>query len=314
MDGPVSAQARMLNLVLRFAVKPRLERDPDLIRLRREVDAMARVAPDFPRNVVRRPAMIGGVAAERHAATAHAGGRTLLYLHGGAFVAGSPRTHRGIAGRLARGVGAETVVPDYRLAPEHPFPAALDDALAVYEALLQECVAPGALALVGDSAGGNLAFALLLRLKEEGLPLPAAAVGLSPFVDMTGSGDSMSGNAGLDPFLDAAGLPLVFEAYAAGRDPRDPLLSPLFGDLAGLPPCFLQCGGSEILRDDAVRLHGALAAAGVAAKLEVWPEMPHVWQAFARFLPEARAAIARVVAFLDANMAPADKGALAAVA
>ncbi|MFD1331402.1 alpha/beta hydrolase [Methylopila musalis] len=314
MEGPVSAQARMLNLVLRYAVKPRLEHNPDVIRLRREVDAVARVAPDFPRNVVRRADAVGGVAVERHTAIGHRGGRTLLYLHGGAFVAGSPRTHRGIAGRLARGVGAETVVPDYRLAPEHPFPAALADAVAVYAALLEEAAAPDAVALVGDSAGGNLAFALLLRLKADGLPLPAAAVGLSPFVDMTGSGDSMSGNAGLDPFLDAAGLPLVVDAYASGRDLRDPLLSPLFGDLSGLPPCFLQCGGSEILRDDAVRLHAALCAAGTPATLEVWPEMPHVWQAFARFLPEARTAIAHMVAFLDATLAAGGKHGLAAVA
>ncbi|WP_271201459.1 alpha/beta hydrolase [Methylopila turkensis] len=308
MNEPVSVRARMLRLALRYAVKPRLLGEPDLLRLRAEVDAVARLAPDAPRNVERRATRVGGLAAEAHAPVGFAGSRVLLYLHGGAFVAGSPRTHRGISGRLARGVGATTITPDYRLAPEHPFPAALEDALGVYEALLESGVAPGAIGLVGDSAGGNLVFALMLDLKRRGLPQPAAAVALSPFVDLTGSGESMSGNKALDPFLEPEGLPALVAAYAPGRDPRDPLVSPLYGDLAGLPPCFVQCGGDEILRDDSVRMNAALLAAGVDATLEIWPQMPHVWQAFARFLPEGRSAIARIVAFLDARLAAGEGG------
>lgn len=315
MNEPVSAQARMLRVVLRYAIKARLDDKPDLIRVRNSVDALARFSPDFPRGVRRNAFRIAGVAAERHATTTATSGRAILYLHGGGFVAGSPRTHRGIAGRLARGVRAEAFVPDYRLAPEHPFPAALDDAVAVYRALLERGQDPSALALAGDSAGGNLVFALLLTLKEKGLPLPAAAVALSPFVDMSGSGDSMRGNAALDPFLQVAGLPAIVGAYAPDRDPLEPLLSPLFGDLAGLPPCFIQCGSDEILRDDSVRMHAALRAAGVAAELEVWNRMPHVWQAFARFLPEGKAAIGRICGFLNATLdARAGEGALAEVA
>lgn len=317
MREPLSAQARMLRVVLRYAVKTRLNHAPDLVRIRASVDAIARVTPDFPRGVIRKAVRVGGVACERHDAPDRVRGRAILYLHGGAFVAGSPRTHRGVAGRLARGVGAQSFVPDYRLAPEHPFPAALEDAAAVYRGLLGQGFPPAAVALAGDSAGGNLVFALLLKLKKEGTPLPAAAVALSPFVDMTGSGESMTGNAALDPFLQAAGLPAVVGAYAPGRDPLDPLVSPLFGDLAGLPPCFIQCGSDEILRDDAERMHAALSAAGVKSELEVWTRMPHVWQAFARFLPEGRLAIARICSFLEAAMAARGEGAqdaLAAVA
>jgi monoterpene epsilon-lactone hydrolase len=302
MIEPVSAQARMLRFVLRHGVKARVTDAPDLLRIRASVDAIARLAPDLPRGVARTIGDVGGVESEIHVPVDFAGDRHVLYLHGGGFVAGSFRTHRGISGRLARGVGARVLVPNYRLAPEHPFPAALDDSVAVYAALLAQGVSPADLALAGDSAGGNLVFALLLKLKALGLPQPGAAVGLSPFVDMTGSGDSMSGNAALDPFLEAAGFPAIVGAYAPGQDPTEPLLSPLFGNLSGLPPCFIQCGSDEILRDDAVRLHAALLAAGVSSELEVWARMPHVWQAFARFLPEARTAIGRIVTFLDSHL------------
>lgn len=293
----------MLRVFLRHVVKQRINGERDLIRLRANGDAIAVLAPDTPRGVVRRQVEIGGLAAEEHLPRHAATRRTILYLHGGGFVMGSFRTHRGISGRLARGVCARVVTPNYRLAPEHPYPCALDDAAAAYFALLDGGVAPGRIAVAGDSAGGNLAFALMLRLKADGAPLPAALVGLSPFVDMTGSGASMSGNAALDPFLDAVRLPDVVQAYAPGCDPVDPLLSPLFGDLVGLPPCFIQCGGDEILLDDATRMHAALIAAGVVSELEVWPGMPHVWQAFARLLPEGRAALNSVASFLRARMA-----------
>lgn len=298
MLKPLSAQARMLRLFLRHVVKQHINAEPDLIRLRANGDAIASLAPDTPRGVLRRRVVVGGLAGEEHLPRRSAPTCVILYLHGGGFVMGSFRTHRGISGRLAREVGARVVTPNYRLAPEHPYPCALDDAASAYRALLDEGVAPDRIAVVGDSAGGNLAFALMLRLKGEGTPLPAALVGLSPFVDMTGSGASMSGNAALDPFLDAVRLPEVVQAYAPGLDPFDPLLSPLFGDLAGLPPCLIQCGGDEILLDDAVRMHAALAAAGVASEIEVWPRMPHVWQAFARFLPEGKDAIDRIARFL----------------
>lgn len=315
MSHPVSVRAHLLRFFMRHAVKSRAHAKPDIARIRRSMEALARYAPDRPRGVAIRPTVMAGVAAEWNTpfGAANATRRRILYLHGGGFVSGSPRTHRGIAGRLARAADAKVVVPDYRLAPEHPFPAGLDDALAVYRALIDRDTAPEDLAVVGDSAGGNLVFALLLKLKEEGAPMPAAAVGLSPFVDMTGSGDSLLANAALDPLLHIAGFPTVVGAYASGLDPRNPLLSPIFGDLAGLPPCLIQCGSDEILLDDAVRLQRALETAGVHAELEVWTQMPHVWQAFARLIPEARTAIGRIATFLGKHFdaEPAEKKAAA---
>lgn len=191
-------------------------------------------------------------------------------------------------------------MPDYRLAPEHPFPAAIDDAEAAYLTMLESGVEPSRLAIAGDSAGGNLVFALLLKLKQRGAPMPAGAVGLSPFADFTGSGDSFRVNAASDPLLHIRGFESVVRAYASGEDAANPLLSPIFGDLSGLPPTLIQCGSDEILLDDARRLHAALLTAGVASELEIWPRMPHVWQAFASFLPEGRSAISRITAFLKA--------------
>jgi acetyl esterase/lipase len=298
----LSAQARLLRIFMRYAVKTRIHATPDIARIRRSMEQVARIAPDQPFGVTRRQVLTAGVMAERHAPQRGPIRGAILYLHGGGFVSGSPRTHRGIAGRLARGVGAEVVVPDYRLAPEHPFPAALDDAAAVYRALLARTGDPSRLAIAGDSAGGNLVFALLLRLKEEGDPMPAAAVGLSPFADFTGSGNSFQTNAALDPLLHVRGFPSVVDAYAPGLDVTNPLLSPIFGDLSGLPPTLIHCGSDEILLDDAVRLHAALVASGVASELDIWERMPHVWHAFALFLPEAREAMARVVSFLDGRL------------
>jgi acetyl esterase/lipase len=302
IDAGASAQAMLLRLFMRHAVKARAHANPDIPKIRRSMERVARFAPDRPRGVGVRHDVIAGVDVEWSAPIGLSTERHVLYLHGGAFVTGSPRTHRGIVGRIARGAGARIVTPDYRLAPEHPFPAGLEDATTVYRALILSGVRPDRLAVAGDSAGGNLVFALLLKLKQESLPMPAAAVAMSPFVDMTGSGESMKTNAELDPLLHIDGLPSVVGAYAEGRDLRDPLLSPLFGDLAGLPPCFIQCGSDEILLDDAVRMKAALEKVGVTVELEVWNRMPHVWQAFARLIPEASVAIERIAGFLAARL------------
>lgn len=307
-----SAQARVLRFVMRYGVKTRVHAAPDIARIRRSVERLARIAPDQPFGVKRKSISIADLYAEVHVPGGMTSDRRILYLHGGAFVTGSPRTHRGIAGRIARGVRAEVIVPDYRLAPEHPFPAALDDAVRVYEALIERGAPSSHIALAGDSAGGNLVFALLLRLKGEGLPMPSAAVGMSPFADFTGSGDSFRLNAALDPLLHVRGFPSVVNAYAPGLDVRNPLLSPIFGDLAGLPPTLIQCGSDEILLDDARRLHAGLTGAGVPCDLEVWPLMPHVWQAFASFLPEGRLAIRRITAFLSRAFEEQEAGAEAA--
>jgi acetyl esterase/lipase len=220
----------------------------------------------------------------------------ILYLHGGAYCVGSPATHRAIVSHLARRTGARVFAAAYRLAPEHPFPAAVDDAVAAYRALCDADGVPGRIAIVGDSAGGGLALATALRLRDLGLPLPAALVVFSPWVDL-GEPDR-----GAEPAGEVmVSLPWVTECsrlYRAGREAADPLLSPLHGDLRGLPPTLVQVGQDEVLLSDSRRLAVALAAAGVAVRLEEFPGRWHVFQANAGLLADADRALESVAHFL----------------
>lgn len=220
----------------------------------------------------------------------------ILYLHGGAYVVGSRRSHRGLAGKVADEVGAPAFLAEYRLAPEHRFPAAVDDAMAAYLALAEE-VDPGRVLVVGDSAGGGLSLALAVALRDRGHPLPGAVVGFSPWTDLTGSGDSIFELGEIDVMLDGGRMPEVAAEYH-GETPADhPLVSPLFADLAGLPPILLQAGGAEILRDDSVRFHQRATAAGTDSTLRIYPDMWHVWHAFWPWVPEGRAAIREAARF-----------------
>lgn len=205
-------------------------------------------------------------------------GRTVLYLHGGAYVAGSHLTHRGIASALARVGGAHVVLPEYRLAPEHLFPAPVEDALTTYRWLLASGTDPGRLVLAGDSAGGGLAVATALAARDEGLPRPAGILGLSPWVDLTASGASIEANDELDPWLDGTLVSVGGAAYAPGRT-TDPLASPLFADHADLPPMLVHVGTHEVLLDDARRIVESARAAGVPAELGEFEGMWHVFQA-----------------------------------
>ncbi len=224
--------------------------------------------------------------------------RVVLHLHGGAYVMGSSRTHLGLGAAIARAAQAAVVLPDYRLVPEHAYPAALDDAEATWRWLTVACgIDPGGIALTGDSAGGGLAAALLVRLRDRGEPLPTCYVGLSPWLDLAGTGDSMIEKAGSDPWLSAAMARPAAAAYA-GRAPLDhPEVSPLYAELLGLPPMLLHVGSEEILRDDALRFAAKARAAGVDASAGVFPGLWHVFQAFPG-LPEGRGAIAEVGGFV----------------
>ncbi|MES2303778.1 MAG: alpha/beta hydrolase [Pseudomonadota bacterium] len=228
---------------------------------------------------------------------------TLLYFHGGGYIAGSARGYRGLPTALAAAANLAAVAIDYRLAPEAPFPAAIDDGVAAYLALLGSGVAADRIVFAGDSAGGGLVMATLLKLRDAGHPLPAAAVLLSPWVDLAGQGASFEGKAVADPSLTPAGLRASAVHYLGGEDARNPLASPVHADLAGLPPLLIQVGSSEILLDDAVRLAGAAGAADTFVKLEIWPEMIHVWQSFAFMLPEGAAAVAEIGTFLTTQLA-----------
>lgn len=233
----------------------------------------------------------------------HGADRVLLHLHGGAFLLGSPRTHRGLAGLLSRVTRGPVLLPRYRLAPEHLHPAALDDALAAYRWLLEEAaVPPERLAVSGDSAGGGLALSLLLRAKHEGLPLPACYVGLSPWTDLAGTGTSMAELADTDPWLSAELVVPAARAYAGPTALDDPLVSPLYGDLHGLPPMLVHVGTDEILLDDAVRLVSRARAAGVDASVGIFDGLWHVFQAFP--VPESGRSLRELGAFVRRHTTP----------
>ncbi len=225
-------------------------------------------------------------------------GLVLLYLHGGAYALGSAAAAAGLASEIARRSNARALSIDYRLAPEHPYPAALEDAVAVYRALLSSGVPAHRIALIGESAGAGLAAAALVALRQAQLPQPAAAVLLSPWVDLTLSGGSATTKAAVDPALTRTALATRAIDYASGRDLADPLISPVFADLTGWPPLLIQAGGNEILLDDATRLAARAADAGVDVTLQVTGGVPHVFQGFAAVLDEADAALDLVGAFL----------------
>jgi acetyl esterase/lipase len=241
-----------------------------------------------------------GVAAEPDAPG------VILYLHGGGFVAGSPASHRDLAWRLAKAAGMRVLLVDYRLAPEFPFPAQRDDALAVYRALLDRGVAPDRLAVAGDSAGGNLALSLLLAVRELALPMPAAVVAISTWGDLTHSGESIALNARRDHvipvrLIDRIAAMYVGEQNADEQTLRQPSLSPVFADFTGFPPMQLHCAEEEVLRDDTVRIAHRAKADGVAVEGKIWKGVPHAFPAFAQFLPEGKTALKQIGAFLRAQ-------------
>lgn len=240
-----------------------------------------------------------GVPAEWIAPRDVSSARTLLFLHGGSFNSGSIASHRTLAGNVAFASRGRALLIDYRLAPEHPFPAAVEDAVAAYEWLLAQGHAPNQIVVAGDSAGGTLTLALLLFLRDHNRPLPAAAVCLSPAPDLTFSSESWAFNSKKDLMLDARKERKSVEIYLRGADPRTPLASPSFGDLRGLPPMLVQVGSHELLLSDATRFADRAREAGVDVTLEVWPGMQHEWQFAATFLPEGKQAISSVGAFVE---------------
>lgn len=272
-----------------------------LVQLREQLEAQAKQAPPGP-DIRCKPVDAGGVPCEWVLAPEADQRTVVLYLHGGGYYRGSLNTHRELCSRISRAAGAAVLNVGYRLAPEHPFPAALDDALAAWRWLMALGVPPGRVVAAGDSAGGGLAAALMLVLRDRGEPLPGAAVLLSPWTDLEQTGPSMRTRAAADPSLTKAYLDRFATAYLNGADARDPRASPLHGDLGGLPPLLIQVGTAEILEDDAARFADKARAAGGTVTLERWPDMIHVWQRFAAQLPEAREATAKIGAFVKATL------------
>jgi acetyl esterase/lipase len=301
----MSLRAELLRLGLRRFVKSRSGPVPNLAASRKGYEAVKRFIPDPPTGTKVTRLAIDGVKAVRVATEQSLAGRHVLYLHGGGYINGSPSHYRDFIWRIAAATSSTVLCIDYRLAPEHPFPAALDDAVTAYRWLMADGAVPRRMAVMGDSAGGGLTFATLLRLRDECLPMPAAAVALSPWTDLALTGETIRTNARAESMLSAEQAPAIAGWYLAGADPKNPYASPLFGDPAGLPPALIQVGSDEVLLDDAVRMADRLRTAGCSVELEIWPRMPHAWQLFARVLPEARKAVARIGAFVQWEMSSA---------
>ncbi|MFD5934831.1 alpha/beta hydrolase [Streptomyces sp. NPDC060333] len=261
--------------------------------------ALTRPAPD---GVVTRRTVLGGRPALELIPAELSGRGRLLYLHGGGYVVGSPHTHAGLAGELALRTGLRAVSVDYRLAPEHPFPAAVDDGLAAYRELLATGTDPRELVVAGDSAGGGLSIATLLAAREAGLPQPAAVVTFSPWADLTLTGESMRSKEDADPIFTEADVRAYADLYAASADRTHPLASPVLADFTGLPPLLVQVGANEVLLDDAVRLAGRAGADDVDVTLEIGPGLPHVFQLNYGRLDEADAAFDRAARFLTTHL------------
>jgi epsilon-lactone hydrolase len=262
-------------------------------------------AHPLPDDVRTRRAELGGVPVVLADLTDTTPVGVLFHLHGGGFAVGSAQGSLGLATSLARRSGLSVVAVDYRLAPEHPFPAAADDVLAAYTALVAQQGGAARVIVCGESAGGNLALGLLVAARRAGLPLPAAAVLMSPMTDLTAAGDSMLGRAGLDPNITAQAIRTRAADYlgSTGTDPADPRVSPIFADLTGLPPLLVQVGSHEVLLDDATRLAVRAATDNVAVILDVTPGVPHVFQAFAGLLDEGAAALDRAAGFVRQQLA-----------
>jgi acetyl esterase/lipase len=293
----MSLRAELLRLGIRMFLKRR-SHHLDIETWRRDMRAMEKLVPRPPARSQTVEVKGGRLTFHRVTTPASRPERNVLYLHGGGYVSGAPAHYRHFTWRIAETVGACVWAIEYRLAPEHPFPAALEDAVAGYSWLADTTPDARQLFVMGDSAGAGLALCLLLKLRDEGRPLPGAAVAMSPWTDLALTGASLISNAAADPMLNADDLPQLVQHYLAGADPRTPYASPLYGDPAGLPPVLIQVGGDEILRDDAVRMAARLREHNPHSRLEVWPRMPHVWQLFVPVLPEAHRAIAQIGDFI----------------
>ena len=244
---------------------------------------------------------IDGVACDWHVPEGCGDAPVIFYLHGGAYLMGSPATHRRLVSYIAREAGMRAVVPDYRLAPEHQYPSQLDDSLRVWQALVAGGIDPASVAIGGDSAGGNLSMATLLALRDRDAPLPAACFLISPWLDLAGDGESHRTRSDYDPWFKPEYMPVVASRFCDVSLLRDPMVSPVYADAAGMPPTLIQVGDHEILLSDSTRLADNIKAAGGRVDLHIWPDMWHVFQYFIGQMPESRKAIDDIARFLKSE-------------
>ena len=292
-------QRENLDAILRQGAFPP---DADVEEQRRQLQEFASAQP-LPAEVTVTAAELGGVPTAEVMVEGIEPRHTVLYFHGGVYVMGSAFQSADLASQVARRISAMAISVDYRLAPEDPYPAAVDDALAAYEALLDGGTAPSDIVLAGESAGGGLAIATLVNARDHGLPLPSATFVMSPYVDLTLAGASMETKRAADPLLSQEAFRARVTDYTAEHDAAVGLISPLFADLSGLPPLIIQVGTHEVLLDDAIRLAGAAATADVEVILDITPGVPHVFQVYHPILDEAVVALDRAGLLLSAHLA-----------
>jgi epsilon-lactone hydrolase len=296
-------QRETLDAILRQSAFPVDSTVDEQRRLLREAIS----AQPLPAEVTVTAATLGGIRTAEITVDGIEPRHVVLYFHGGVYVMSDAFLAAGLASQVGRRTHAKVISVDYRLAPEHPYPAAVDDALAAYEALLDNGTAPSDIAFAGESAGGGLAIATLVNARDHGLPLPAAAFVMSPYADLTLAGTTMETRREDDPLLSRELLQARVPDYTAGQDAALALISPIFADLSGLPPLIIQAGSHEVLLDDAIRLARQAAAADVEVTLDITPRVPHVFQAYSPILDEAAAALDRAGQLLSAHLARAER-------
>lgn len=297
-----SAQSFLVSLAIRRLVKDRSRGDVDVRFVRSWVNRLM-VLPIPHLSVNFKPFREAGLNGEWVRSRAAHNERVVLYLHGGGYFFCSPRTHRPVTTALARQLGGRTLALQYRLAPEYPYPAALDDAVTAYRYLLDQGISPQHIAIAGDSAGGGLALATLVTLRDRKIPLPAAAVLFSPWTDMAATGASLDQNDQACAMFSADGIRRARMLYVGEDDPYNPLISPLYADLSGLPPMLLHVSDNEVLLDDSTRLAERARSAGVNVEFRVWKNQPHTWQLFHRLIPEGRESLDQAAHFLGQHFA-----------
>ncbi|MHA1883868.1 MAG: alpha/beta hydrolase [Promethearchaeota archaeon] len=282
----------LINFIRQSKVEPTVEGMRESFE---QIASMVRV----PKDAKCEPVSAGGVPAEWISVPESINNKVMLYFHGGGYVAGSINSHREYCVRLARASRTRVLIIDYRLAPEHPFPAALEDAIKAYQWLItSEGISPKHIVIAGESAGGGLTIATLLKLRDDKIELPTAGISLSPFMDMAVTGETVKSKVDVDPLTTQVMLELDAKLYLGGEDARNPLASPLYADLKDLPPLYIQVGSAELLLDDSIRFVDAAKAAGVDVKFEIWDDMIHMFQMFAAMAPEGQDGINKIGEFV----------------
>jgi acetyl esterase/lipase len=289
--------------LLRFQLKrTKIDWNTSIPKLRQDAEKTAKLFGKIPAEIEVSPVTIDGLPAEWILPSQATKDRVILYFHGGGYVMGSSRSHRPIVTKFVKGSGVGALLFDYRLAPERPFPAALEDSIAAYRWLLAQSISPSHIVFVGDSAGGGLCLATLLALKDQGIPLPAAAVALSPWTDLKNTGESLKTKAKVDQLTWGESWIVFSKYYAGDNDPGNPWISPLYGDLRGLPPVLIYVGENEVLLDDSTRFAEKAKNSGVDITLKVWEGMFHCFPACAPLFPEAKQAMDEICSFIKTHI------------